>query len=286
MSEIIIPEWLVTTCSKVPGGSAWLDRLPHAIDDLKQRWSLTLGPQIEEEASCSWVATCTRADGSHAVLKLGLPHMEACHEIDGLLFWNGDPTVFLLENDVDHNAMLLECCEPGITLRKLPEIEQDEVIAQLLLRLWRQPLEDHPFRPLSEMITAWSNESLQQADNWPDRGIAEEGLRVYKELLDSTSDEVLLATDLHAGNVLQAQREEWLVIDPKPFFGDPAYDATQHLLNCKDRLRDDPVGTMGGFSDMLDIDRERVRLWAFARLATQTDGDMNELQALAKMLVP
>ena len=25
----------------------------------------------------------------------------------------------------------------------------------------------------------------------------------------------------------------WLVIDPKPFVGDPAYDATQHLFNCE-----------------------------------------------------
>jgi streptomycin 6-kinase len=48
---------------------------------------------------------------------------------------------------------------------------------------------------------------------------------------------------LVAGNVLRAAREPWLVIDPKPFIGDPAYDATQHLLNCVERLRADPLGT-------------------------------------------
>ncbi len=53
---------------------------------------------------------------------------------------------------------------------------------------------------------------------------------------------MLLATDLHAGNVLRAEREPWLVIDPKPFVGDPTYDALQHMLNCDDRLRADPVG--------------------------------------------
>jgi streptomycin 6-kinase len=36
--------------------------------------------------------------------------------------------------------------------------------------------------------------------------------------------EVLLATDLRAANILRAEREPWLVIDPKPFAGDPAYD--------------------------------------------------------------
>jgi hypothetical protein len=30
---------------------------------------------------------------------------------------------------------------------------------------------------------------------------------------------------------------------PKPFVGDPAYDATQHLLNSEARLRSDPDGT-------------------------------------------
>lgn len=132
MSKFVIPDWLVTTCKKVPKGSAWLDRLADVIIDLTQRWSLTLGTLIEEEASCSWVAHCTREDETHAVLKLGLPHMEADHEIDGLLFWNGDPSVFLLEKDVELNAMLLERCQPGTTLRMLPEEEQDEVIANLL----------------------------------------------------------------------------------------------------------------------------------------------------------
>ncbi len=57
----------------------------------------------------------------------------------------------------------------------------------------------------------------------------------------------------------------WLVIDPKPFAGDPAYDATQHLFNCEARLRSDPGGTMNRMADLLEVDRERVRLWMFAR---------------------
>jgi streptomycin 6-kinase len=43
---------------------------------------------------------------------------------------------------------------------------------------------------------------------------------VRNELSRPALDDVLLATDLHAGNVLRAQRQPWLVIDPKPFVGD------------------------------------------------------------------
>ena len=68
------------------------------------------------------------------------------------------------------------------------------------------------------------------------KGLVREGLRLSKDLAREAPTHVLLATDLHAGNVLRARREPWLVIDPKPFVGDPAYSATQHLRNCVLRL--------------------------------------------------
>jgi streptomycin 6-kinase len=96
-----------------------------------------------------------------------------------------------------------------------------------------------------------------------------DGLRLFHDLPRNTPATALLATDLHAGNVLQARREPWLVIDPKPFVGDPAYDATQHLFNCRARLLANPIDTINRFADLLDVDRERVRLWTFARAAAE-----------------
>jgi streptomycin 6-kinase len=100
------------------------------LRDLEQRWSLTLDAPFDgEEVSCSYVAAVVRADGTRAVLKIGMPHMEGHHEIHGLRFWDGDPTVRLLMADDDLGAMLLERCEPGTVLRALPEREQDVVIS-------------------------------------------------------------------------------------------------------------------------------------------------------------
>lgn len=234
-----------------------------------ERWSLTPGEPFESDgATSSWVAPVVLADGSPAVLKLGMPHMEGEHEIQGLRFWDGDPTVRLLAADEESNAMLIERCLPGTSLRDLPEPEQDLVIAQLLRRLWRMPPASHPFRPLSEMIAYWSAEALARTDRWPDMGLVCEGLRVFEKLAQPSSGDVLLATDLHAGNVLRSEREPWLVIDPKPFIGDPAFDVTQHLLNCKTRLRRDPKGLVNRIAELLELDRERVGFWTFARLAT------------------
>jgi len=217
-----------------------------------------------------------------------MPHMEGEHEIDGLRFWDGDPTVHLLEADDDICAMLLERCEPGTTLRSKDEAEQDLVIAGLLKRLWRSPVAPHPFRPLSAFTAYWSAETLAVAERWLDTVLVREGLRLFKELPQSASNNVLLATDLHAGNVLRAQREPWLVIDPKPFVGEPAYDATQHLFNCEERLRSNPDGTIRRFADLLGVDHERVRLWTFARAAAEprNDWENNWKSAFAPALAP
>src|SRR5262249_50831326 len=160
-----------------------------------------------------YVATVVREDGTPAVLKIGMPHMEGEHEIHGLRFWNGDPTVRLLEADDNLGAMLLERCEPGATLRATPECEQDVVIANLLRRLWCEPSTPHPFRPLSALLKYWSDETLACIEDWQtNTELVREGLRLFAELPRTAPTNVLLVTDLHAGNVLQAKREPWLVI--------------------------------------------------------------------------
>jgi streptomycin 6-kinase len=263
--------------------------LRERIRELEVHWSIRAGePLYTDEATGSWVSGAALADGTSVILKVAVPHMEGEHEIAGLRFWNGDPTVRLIEADENLGAMLLERCEPGTTLRTLPESEQDVVIAKLLRRLWRVPSQPHPFRRLSELMAYWTEETMAGAEQWPDTGLVRAGLHLFEELSRSSPSEVLLATDLHAGNVLRAQREPWLVIDPKPFLGDPAYDATQHLLNCMTRLQVDLNGTIGRFADLLEVDRERVRLWTFARAAAGPRDNWNDREwfMLARKLAP
>jgi streptomycin 6-kinase len=275
-----IPGRLAKNCGGVSERAKWLERLPVVLQKLERRWSLTFGKPYED-ASCAWVATVTLADGTAAVLKIGMPHFEGEHEIQGLRFWSGDPTVRLLEADEELGAMLLERCDPGTSLRSSPEPEQDVVIAGLLRRLWRPAPENHSFRTLSRLLEYWSNETERDAENWHDAGLIRQGLRLFQELPRTATISVMLATDLHAGNVLRSTRDSWLVIDPKPFVGDPAYDATQHLFNCAARLRADPRGTIARIADLLAVDRERVRLWTFARAAAEPRSDWSNRDSLA-----
>ncbi|HMO56143.1 MAG TPA: aminoglycoside phosphotransferase family protein, partial [Roseiflexaceae bacterium] len=169
-------------------------------------------------------------------------------------------------------------CLPGTILRHRPEAEQDLVIAGLLRRLWRTPPAPHPFRPLATMTAMWADETLQKEAIWPDTGLVRAGLDLFNELPRTAHHNVLLVTDLHAGNVLRATREPWLMIDPKPFVGDPAYDTTQHLLNCEQRMLNDPHATIKRFAELLDLDTRRVGQWMFARAAAESYDDWNTNQ--------
>jgi streptomycin 6-kinase len=266
---MVIPEQLVIACRGIPERVTWLKLLPELIEELQGRWELSLGDPWTDDASSAWVAPAVQKDGSRVVLKLGMPHLEAAHEIDGLCFWDGKPTVRLLRADRVHHAMLLERCEPGTSLRDVPDEEADVVLAELLHGMWQAPPAGHPFRPLSMMLAAWTEETLAAREQWTDPDLVRAGLRTFEELSAASRHDVLLATDLHAGNVLRARRAPWLVIDPKPFVGDRAYDATQHLFNCQARMTAAPGTTIRRFADLLGVDHERVRLWMFARSAAE-----------------
>src|SRR5512143_2374162 len=93
-----VPARLAATCRKTPERATWLDRLPDALRNLEHRWSLTLGAPFDgENVSCAWVAPAALANGDVVILKCGMPHFEAAHELHGLRFWDGNPTVRLLE---------------------------------------------------------------------------------------------------------------------------------------------------------------------------------------------
>jgi streptomycin 6-kinase len=275
--QLHVPARLAANCAKTPQGTAWLERLPAIVEELRRRWRLELGPPFDgQEVSASWVAPAVRRDGSPAVLKVCLPHFEADHEAAGLRFWNGRPTVLLFDSDDALDALLLERCDPGTWLRTVPENEQDEILAELLPQMWRRPDERLGFRPLSSMVDLWVEETRQNEEQWPDPPLVRDGLMMFEELARQASqDRLLLGTDVHAGNVLRAERSPWLVIDPKPFLGDPAYDATQHLINCESWLRERPLATIERFARLLDVDADRVRRWLFARAAAENRDDWN-----------
>lgn len=267
--SFIVPALLAKHCAKTAERKAWLAALPGTIATLQQRWALSLeAPYEHTYVSCSWVSPAILPDGTRVILKIGMPHMEGEQEIEGLRFWDGRATVRLLQYDKLVNAMMLERCQPGTPLASIPEKEQDVIVTTILKRLWMKP-PPRTFRPLSALIAYWNEYTCKSADNWPDPVLTNEGLLVLAAMASEPTNDFLLATDLHSGNVLSAQREPWLMIDPKPFVGDRAYDLTQHLFNCERRLKTNHRELIHRVADLAEVDDRRVRMWLFGRAAAE-----------------
>jgi streptomycin 6-kinase len=284
MRKIRIPPELADAVDEddYPERLKWLAALPEIVDGIASHWGLELGDPYLPGGQCAWVAPARNRHGDQLVLKVGWRHREAEHEAAALEFWDGQGAVrcHASRSLADSSALLLERCRPGHQLSSaLPGPAQDAIVAGLLRRLWSsRPHDGHPFGSLEEMCRLWADwfELSYDADSRGlDRGLARDGIAALRQLPGTADSSVLLCTDLHAGNVLAAQREPWLAIDPKPFIGDPAYDPVQHMLNCDDRLATDPPGLARRMADLLDLDPARVRLWLFARCAQESLHDLS-----------
>jgi streptomycin 6-kinase len=265
-----LPPALVAA-AEAEGRTGWLATLPGTVARLVREWSLAVDAPFAPGGQTAWVAPVRDRAGAERVLKVGWRHPEAEHEADGLRAWAGHGAVRLHAAGctADATVLLLERCRPGTPLAVRPEPEQDQVVAGLLRRLWLLPTPpESPFRPLRDMADQWAAELEEQVTARPDLidpGLARDGMALFRALPAEADRAVLLVTDLHAGNVLAAQREPWLMIDPKPYVGDPAYDGTQHLLNCAERLHADPTRLADRMAGLLQVDRVRLRRWLFAR---------------------
>ena len=271
-----LPSALVEAADR-DGRTAWLATLPTVVARATRAWSLTVETPFRPGGQTAWVAPVRDRAGTDLVLKLAWTHPEALHEADGLRAWagNGAVRLYAAEDLAGTTALLLERCRPGTPVTVRPERKQDEVVAELLLRLWSAPTTHGRFRPLQAMCDAWAAEAeahLAAEPHLLDPGLAREGLALFRALPTSAEREVLLATDLHAGNILAAQRQPWLVIDPKPYVGDPAYDVLQHLLNCEERLQQDPAGLAARMANLLEMEPLRLRRWLFARCVQEAPG--------------
>jgi streptomycin 6-kinase len=275
-----------------PARLDWLAALPSVIAEIASEWKLELDEPFQPGGQCAWVAPARNPGGGGLVLKVGWRHREAEHEADALRFWDGEGAVRCLAARTleDTTALLLERCLPGEQLKRaLLEPDQDVVLARLMRRLWqRPPVHGHPFASLVSMCDLWADwfeQEFATDSRGIDSGLAREGIALLRELPRGGEREALLCTDLHAGNVLSAGREPWLMIDPKPFVGDPAFEPVQHMLNCDERLTTDPAALARRMAGLLGLDPVRVKLWLFARCTQESLHDPT-MREPARRLAP
>jgi streptomycin 6-kinase len=243
----------------------WLRSVPDLVNDCRAEWGLRLGEPYEAGA-VGYTVRADLADGTPVVLKLIYPHHESEHETAALAFWDGDGAVRLLAEDRDRWAMLLERCEPGTKLYEAGADRALDVIAGLLPRLWK-PV-GPPFRPLAEEAAWWRSYLPEQWERAPtfERRLFDEALAALDELPGTQGEQVLLHQDLHAENVLAAQREPWLAIDPKPLVGEREFGLAPVIRAFELGHSERAVRhRLDRLTSELGLDRERARRWAIVQ---------------------
>ncbi len=254
-------------------GAAWLQRLPDIIDDYAIRWGLTVGPPFEP-LSYNYVVPAVRSDGSDVVLKLGVPEPTVKGELEALRLYDGRGIVRLLESDAEQSVMLLERLKPGTMLSSLSDDQQATSIAAGVMRqLWQPAPAEHRFVTLDDWFAGLADLRPQfEGGTGPfEARLVEEAESVSRELLASTTEPMVLHGDFHHYNVLAAERQPWLAIDPKGIIGDPAYEPGAFLYNAlPDHLDDLELGRIlarrvDQFADELPLDRDRVLAWGVAQ---------------------
>ena len=247
-------------------GRDWLARLPQVVVACAERWELEPGEPFPD-AQVSLALPARRRDGTEAVLKVQLPHRESEHEAAALAHWDGDGAVRLLDHDAERHALLLERCLPGTPLAEVGPERALDVYVGLLPRLWRPA--GPPFRPLAAEAGVWADGLVadwERAGRPCERRLLDTALDALRSLPPEQGPSVLLHQDMHGDNVLRAQREPWLAIDPKPLAGEREFGVAPVVRSFElGHSRRAVVRRLDRLAGELGLDRERARLWALAQ---------------------
>ncbi len=256
-----------------PEWADWVDRLPAVLGGLLDEWQLTTDGAMMH-GYVALVVPVRTPGGRTAVLKLSFPDEDSEHEHLALRHWGGRGAVKLLRADPHRWAMLLERLHRE-RLDEMWDLEACEVVARLY-RLLHVPA----IPQLRSLAAHVERRAVRLADlprNAPlPRRLVEQAISLSRDFAaDPGSAGTMIHGDLHYENVMAADREPWLAIDPKPMNGDPHYELAPMLWNRFGELeaptsgqsvRDGVRRRFHTLVDHAELDEQRARDWVVVRM--------------------
>ncbi len=275
MNVAAIPSDFARTMREVYGeaGVEWLKKLPAIIADCERRWSLAALPSFPR-LSYNYVAPAVLADGRDAVLKVGYPSHELMCEMEALRLYDGRGIVQLLRADREQGAMLLERLKPGTPLATVEDDQEaTSIAAEVMRQLWRPVPDQHPFPTVAKWAAGLGRlrEHFGGTTGPLPKSLVEQAETLFTELIASMDEVVLLHGDLHHENIIAAERQPWLALDPKGLVGEPAYEVGALLRNQLPEPFTQPEASrilarrIDQLAEELGLGRERLVGWGLAQ---------------------
>ncbi|WP_165066443.1 aminoglycoside phosphotransferase family protein [Marisediminicola senii] len=282
----------------------WLDGLPGLWRSLSTEWGVEIDGPTRNGATSLVVPVVTRS-GVRAAVKLASPVVRIDPEVAALSAFAGRGAVRLLDADTTRQAMLLEWID-GTALSELHDTVAAMAIAGRLSRelAGATPPPDAP--SLAGQANGWSAQLREQhlVAQRSGAALSNEHLQVALEAIDrlaSDGTSTLTHGDLSLANILQADGDRWVAIDPLLLVGTPANEAhtvtRSHLATAIGS--DDPsallVNWTRRFTEAAEVDFSTAHALSFARYIasyyweSQNDGEpvnVARLRQAALLLAP
>ncbi|MFD3379921.1 MULTISPECIES: aminoglycoside phosphotransferase family protein [unclassified Streptomyces] len=258
-------------------------RLLERGEEFLERWGLRQeGTPMSGRVSV--VLPVVLGDGTRAALKLQDVDEETVGEGLALRTWGGDGVVRLLDEDAETGTLLLERLDEGRPLNDVPDVmKATTILAELLARLTVVPAPEG-LRRLDGVVAGMFERLPAALKSLEGDGGDEDGRRLLKDCAAAVREvagepgDRLLHWDLHFENVLAAEREPWLVIDPKPLAGDPGFELLPALWNRYEEGQ--LTRRFDLLTETLGLDRERARAWTLGRVLQNSLWQVEEGEGL------
>lgn len=227
-------------------------------------WGIRLGERLPG-ATCSLVLAATDNEGRDLVLKVPEEIAEEGKSLPTLFAFAKHGGVPILRAEEETGAVLLPRLRPGHTLDQagLSDLDAVDVCADAILRLREVDLRE------GHSLESWYEELDPAADE-----MGAEAARIAEWLFETTEHPKVVHGDLHHFNLL-ANGDEWVVIDPKGYLADPAYEITAFMRNPYPGARDtdEIAARLRRFALRLGDPPERLWGWSFAQMVLDSQGE-------------
>jgi len=250
---------------KGEAGREWLRTLPHLVEDLCEEWDLVVDGSVMH-GYFSLVIPVRRRTEPY-VLKVSWIDDSNPSEVAALLAWDGRGAVHLLEADPSRGAMLLERLN---SQRSLNDVEIDKavpIVGSLLCRLSiPAPTGLRQLQTVAKNFYQASPERWKKCGRPMSRHLLDRARNLAVQLGSSTKN-LLVNYDLHYADVLAAEREPWLSVDPRVVVGDPEFGVAQ-LLWCRLEDIEERRGLEYYFRTLIEVaelDARLARSWSLVR---------------------
>ncbi len=245
-------------------GDQWLRDIPVKINELGLEWDFEI-TRVMPHLSYSFVAL-VKYQGDDAIIKMAPSDQCLEQEIQCLSgFQKDSPTIFHF--DKRNNAALMEYIHPGDSLKKLVRAGYDDqatrIICNIIRELRFQNKINYPFKHLSELA-----KDLNILIGHFDKKLLDKAIYLFQELTQDRSQDILLHGDLHHDNILSSGND-WKIIDPHGYIGDPVAEVGAMIRNPYDCFPDNMslkkilARRLSILNDELSYGSEHINAWCY-----------------------